>query len=325
MTNRRIHPVGTLGSVLVTGAAGFIGSHLVDLLLAEGWDVVGLDNFDGAYDPQIKRANVAPHLENAGYRLVEADVCDYDQVRERVPRNVQVVVHVAALTVTERGVTHPVHAAEVNFRGGLNLMELCRKRGVRQFVLASCGSVYGVASGLPWKEDTIPVPVNPLDGAKLATEQFGHCYARLYGMQFVSVRLFNVYGPRENPGAFMPTLLDAIVNGTSLRVPGDVHARRDFTYVDDAVRALRLAMSFGAAPSDVFNIGSGSSVSVMELVHELEALTDRRASLRLVARKDGDLLDSWCDVGKARRTLGFRPQVPLRTGLQRYLKWYMSR
>jgi UDP-glucuronate 4-epimerase len=312
-------------TVLVTGAAGFIGSHLVDLLLGEGWGVVGLDNFDQAYDPRLKRLNIAAHVRHPEYRLLETDVRNYEDLQDQVPRDIQIVVHIAARTGTEEGVANPVEAAEVNFRGALNLLELCRTRRVRQFILASCGSVYGAADGLPWKEDAVPMPVNPLDGAKLATEHFGHCYSRLYGLQFVSARLFNVYGPREHPRSLVTSLVQSLLEGERLRIAGDTQARRDFTYVGDAVLALRLAMSFGAAPSEVFNIGSGESVSMMELVHELETITARRATLQTVARRPGDLLDSWGDVAKARRALGFAARVSLEEGLRRFLDWYLNR
>ncbi len=311
-------------TVLVTGAAGFIGSHLVDLLLSEGWNVVGLDNFDTGYDPRLKRENIAAHIRSPSYRLIEADVRKLDELSGRFPDDIQIVVHMAAGTGSAAGVLHPLEAAAINFQGTLNLLELCRTRRIRQFILSSCGGVYGVAHGLPWTENTIPMPVNPLDGAKLASEQLGHCYSSQYGLQFVSVRLFNVYGPREQPGSLVTMLCDALVAGRLLRIPGDPQGRRDFTYVGDAVQALRLAMSFGATPSEVFNVGSGESSSMIELVHALESITAMRASVETVARPAGDLLDSWADVGKARRALGFTPRVSLREGLERFLDWYFA-
>jgi UDP-glucuronate 4-epimerase len=311
-------------TVLVTGAAGFIGSHLVDLLLSEGWNVVGLDNFDTGYDPALKRRNIALHLAHPSYQLVEADVRNLGELQERLPDDIRIVVHMAAGAVGASMVQQPLDAAAVNFQGTLNLLELCRTRRIRQFILASCGGVYGVAADLPWTEDTIPIPVNPLDAARLAAEQLGHCYSRLYAMQFVSVRLFNVYGPREQPGSMLTLLCDALVAGRFLAIPGDPHGRRDFTYVGDAVEALRLAMSFGATPSAVFNIGSGESSSMIELVRTLESITAMRASIATVARPAGELLDCWADVGKARRALGYAPRVLLREGLTRFLDWYFA-
>jgi nucleoside-diphosphate-sugar epimerase len=146
----------------------------------------------------------------------------------------------------------------------------------------------------------------------------------LYGLQFVSVRLFNVYGPREQPGSLMTELCDAIVAGRFVAIPGDAEARRDFTYIADAVKALRLAMSFGATPSEVFNVGSGESVSMSQLVRELESLTAMRASIKSVGRQEGALIDSWGNVEKARRALGFTAHVPLKEGLRRFVAWYLG-
>jgi UDP-glucuronate 4-epimerase len=310
--------------VLVTGAAGFIGSHLVDHLLAEGWNVLGVDSFDASYDTSLKRRNIAEHLRHDAYSLIEADVRDLRDVRSRITTTVQVVVHIAARTDRLSGVTSPLDAADVNLGGALNLLEFCRMRRVRQFVFASCGSVYGVAPGLPWTEETIPRPTNPLDAAKLAAEQFGHSYSRLYGVQFVGLRLFNVYGPREQPRSMITRLCRALISETLVDVPGDGEARLDLTYVADAVQALRLAMSFGAAPAGIMNVGSGEPVSLSNLIHELESITGKRATLQTVAPAEGDLLDCWADVGKAKRALGYSPKVRLRDGLRRFLDWYMS-
>jgi nucleoside-diphosphate-sugar epimerase len=191
-------------------------------------------------------------------------------------------------------------------------------------VLVSCGSIYGGARGFPWNDGTVPLPINPLDGARLAVEQMGHCYGRLYGVQFVSVRLFNVYGPRQSPGSLILSMCDSLLAGQPLLIPGDAQAKRDFTFVTDAAHALRLAMSYGASRSEVFNVGSGEVISLQELVQELEAMTGRKASMRNVARVDGGAIDSWADVAKARRALGFTPRVRLREGLRRFVEWYLA-
>jgi nucleoside-diphosphate-sugar epimerase len=283
-----------------------------------------LDYFDPEEDTRRKREIVATHKRRNLYEFVECDVRDLRALGERLPRGIQIVAHAAGRSSPTPTDADPVAAAEVNFQGALNLLEFCRMRRIHQFVLASCGGVYGGASGFPWVEEALPRPINPFDCARLGAEQFGHCYSALYSLQFVALRLFNVYGPGDASHSPVPALCRALLEGRKLQIAGDPDARRDFTYVDDAVRALRIAMSYGATRWDVFNIGSGNAVSMRALVHELETITGRKGAVQITARHSGDLLDSWGSLDKAERVLGYTPKVGLRDGLRRYLEWFLK-
>src|ERR1044071_7426921 len=220
----------------ITGAAGFIGSHLVDRLLAENWQVIAFDNFDPFYEPSIKERNIATHLRHAGYRLVRGDIRNERALQEALATHVDVIVHLAARAGVRPSIADPIGYQDVNVRGTQNLLEAARRAGVSQFLFASSSSVYGVNPRVPWSEDDhVLLPISPYASTKVSGELLGHVYSHLYGMRFVALRFFTAYGPRQRPDLAIHASARRIGADQALPVFGDGSTRRDYTYIDDII------------------------------------------------------------------------------------------
>ncbi|MBE3581285.1 MAG: GDP-mannose 4,6-dehydratase [Thermoanaerobacteraceae bacterium] len=309
-------------SALVTGGAGFIGSHLVDRLLAEGWFVTVVDNFDPFYDPVIKRRNIAPHLEYKNYKLVEADIRDLETLRERLKNDYDVIVHLAAKAGVRPSIKDPVTYQEVNVRGTQNLLELAREWGTRQFVFASSSSVYGVNPNVPWREDDcVLMPISPYAATKVAGELLGHVYSHLYGIRFVALRFFTVYGPRQRPDLAIHKFARLMLKGEPIPVYGDGSSRRDYTYIDDVIQGVRAAMDYNKTQYEVINLGNNRTVSLMELIRTLEEVLGVKAKLEYLPHQPGDVPQTWADVEKAGRLLNYYPTTNLLEGILRFAAW----
>ena len=307
---------------LVTGGAGFIGSHLVDRLLQEGWRVTVIENFDPFYDPDAKRANVAAHAVDPRFRLVEADIRDPNALRAEAEGDVDVVVHLAAKAGVRPSIAEPVVYQEVNVEGTQNLLELAKERGVRQFVFASSSSVYGVNPNVPWREeDHVLLPISPYASTKVSGELMGHVYSHLYGIRFVALRFFTVYGPRQRPDLAIHKFARRILNGEPIPVYGDGSTRRDYTYVDDVVAGIRAAMDYDGSPFEVINLGNNRTVSLSEMIQAVEKAVGVEARIERLPMQPGDVPQTWADVSKAERLLGYRPQTAFADGLDAFAAW----
>lgn len=306
---------------LVTGAAGFIGSHLVDRLLDEGWRVTAVDNFDSFYDPAIKRRNIASHLERASYSLVEGDLRD-PATAARMPEEVDVVVHLAARAGVRPSIEQPLLYNDVNVSGTQALLEWCRANQVKQFVFASSSSVYGVNPRTPWREDDpVLLPISPYASTKVSGELLGHVYSHLYGIRFLALRFFTVYGPRQRPDLAIHKFARRMLAGLPIPVYGTGEMRRDFTYVADTVDGIVAAMSYDATPYEVINLGNDAPVTVLELVRAIEAALGERAVIDWQPEQPGDVPQTWASVDKAARLLGYRPRRRLEEGLAHFARW----
>src|SRR5919206_3982908 len=216
-------------SVLVTGAAGFIGSHLVDRLLRDGWEVTGVDNFDDFYAAALKRGNIAEHLGHPAYAFVETDIRDAGALAARLSRRYDVIVHLAAKAGVRPSIAHPMLYQDVNVRGTQNLLELAKARGISQFVFASSSSVYGVNPNVPWREDDhVLQPISPYASTKVSGELLGHVYSHLYGIRFIALRFFTVYGPRQRPDLAIHKFAKRIAEQRPIQMFGDGTTRRDY-------------------------------------------------------------------------------------------------
>ncbi|MCL6557888.1 MAG: GDP-mannose 4,6-dehydratase [Firmicutes bacterium] len=309
-------------SVLVTGGTGFIGSHLVDRLLAEGWRVTVVDNLDPFYDPDIKRNNVAPHLDSANYTLLEADIRDLDGLRKRLSGDYEVIVHLAAKAGVRPSIRDPIGYQEVNVRGTQNVLELAKEWGIKQFVFASSSSVYGVNPNVPWREDDpVLLPISPYAATKVAGELLGHVYSHLYGIRFIALRFFTVYGPRQRPDLAIHKFARLMLRGEPVPVYGDGSTRRDYTYIDDVGQGIRAAMDYTGSLYEVINLGNNKTVGLLEMVRALEEVLGVKAKVEFLPPEPGDVPQTWADVEKARRLLGYRPLTAFRDGLAEFAEW----
>jgi UDP-glucuronate 4-epimerase len=307
---------------LVTGGAGFIGSHLVDSLLDDGWAVTAFDNFDPFYDRAVKERNVEAHRHYARYRLIEGDLRDLDGMRRALPGDYDVVVHLAAKAGVRPSIEDPVSYQEVNVRGTQNLLELAREWGVRRFVFASSSSVYGVNKNVPWSEaDQVLQPISPYASTKVSGELLGHVYSHLHGIRFLGLRFFTVYGPRQRPDLAIHKFARLMLAGHPIPVFGDGSTRRDYTYVDDVVSGIRAAMEYDRTMYEVVNLGNNETVTLLEMIQGLEAALDLKADIQWMPEQPGDVPQTWADLEKARQILGYRPSTSYPSGVGRFAEW----
>jgi len=308
-------------NALVTGGAGFIGSHLVDRLLAEHWRVTVLDNFDPWYDTTIKRGNLAPHADNPDFRLIEGDICDRAGLQSAAA-GYDVIVHLAARAGVRPSIEDPLGYQEVNVCGTQNLLELARQIGVKQFVFASSSSVYGISPEVPWREDqSVLLPISPYASTKVSGELLGHVYSHLYGIRFLGLRCFTVYGPRQRPDLAIHKFARQISRGEPIPLYGDGRTRRDYTFVSDIVEGVRSAMDFTGSQYEVINLGSGRPVLLTDMVRTLEEAMGKHAVLRWLEEQPGDVPQTYACIEKARELLGFEPRTELAAGVASFVKW----
>lgn len=314
-------------NILVTGGAGFIGSHLVDRLLAEGeWRVTVVDHFNDFYEPEIKRANVSGHLQNSNYNLFEADVRERDAL-ERVfaVANFDCIVHLAARAGVRPSLEQPLLYSQTNIEGTVNLLELARQNNIKQFVFGSSSSVYGINAKVPFsEEDPIRQPISPYAATKAAGELLCHTYTHLYGMRSVCLRFFTVYGPRQRPDLAIHKFARLISQGKPIPVFGDGTTRRDYTYVDDIIAGVRAAINYDQTNYEVVNLGESRTVELRELISLLEKELDLPAKIDRQPPQPGDVPQTFADISKARRLLGYDPQTQIESGIKRFVEWFRN-
>jgi len=301
---------------LVTGGGGFIGSHLCRFLVERGDEVIVLDNFSTG-----KREN----LEGLDVQLIEGDIREFSHVLKAI-KGVDTVFHQAALCSVARSVEDPRRTHEVNTTGTLNLFEASRKSGVRRVVFASSSSVYGDSVSLPKEESMPTAPLSPYAISKLVGEHYAAMYWRLFELETVGLRYFNVFGPRQDPdseyAAVIPKFLHAIINGEEVQVHGDGLQSRDFTYVDNVVQANCAAATATEAAGQVFNIACGERWSLLELLKKLESTLQLDANMAFRDRRVGDVKHSQASIEKARQLLGYSPAVDFDEGIKRTVAWF---
>ncbi len=308
--------------VLVTGAAGFIGSHVADALLRRGDAVVGLDNFDDFYSRDIKERNLAATRAHSSFELVEGDIRDAELLhRTLAERTVKAVLHLAARAGVRPSIARPELYADVNVRGTATVLEAARRAGVDKVVYASSSSVYGARATPPFTEDgDVDHPVSPYAATKRAAELLAFAHHQLYGGDVIGLRFFTVYGPRQRPDMAIAQFTRLIDEGRPAPVYGDGEARRDFTYIDDIVQGVLGALD-RATGCRVYNLGESATTTVNELVRMIGLALGKTPQVERRPNAPGDVPLTYADIRRARSELGYDPQVPLAEGLRRYVAW----
>lgn len=318
--------------ILLTGGAGFIGSHVAEALLRRGVELTIVDNLSRFYSPARKKSNLEEIRRTGKYRFVNQDIRSASGMRELIARiRPEAVIHLAACAGVRPSIEQPLLYERVNIGGTLNLLELCRQYKVGKFIFGSSSSVYGMTSKTPFSENQGELrPVSPYGATKLAGEALGYTYAHLYDFPVICLRFFTVYGPRQRPDLAIHKFTALIEAGKPLPIFGDGTTGRDYTYVDDIVSGVIAALDYepprdAGAPFEVFNLGNSHPVTLAELVRLLEEATGRKALKDQKALQPGDVLITWADISKSSRILGYRPSTRLEEGLKKFVAWYRSR
>jgi UDP-glucuronate 4-epimerase len=309
--------------VLITGAAGFIGSHLMERLLARGDYVLGLDDFNDYYDPAIKRRNVAEALKNERFKLYEADICDEAALRHIFElERPDVVVHLAARAGVRPSLKDPNLYHRVNVIGGQHVLDACRDIRPSHLVFASSSSVYGGSTDVPFKEDN-PVhrPISPYAATKRMNELQAHVYSHVHGLNVTMLRFFTVYGPRQRPDMAIHMFTKAILEGKPVAMFGDGSMRRDYTYIDDVIDGLVRCVD-RPFRYEIFNLGEHHTTSLRELIDLIAKHCGKPARIEQKPKQPGDVEITYADIDHAREMLGYNPQFTMDEGIARYVAWY---
>jgi len=315
--------------VVLTGGAGFIGSHLAEALLRRGVQLWILDNLDEFYSPAWKKANLEDVRRVGSYEFSQVDICDVVRLRETLERaRPDVVTHLAARAGVRPSIEQPRSYEQVNVAGTLNLLEMCRQLAVSKLVFGSSSSVYGATSQVPFSENQVELrPISVYAATKLAGEMLCYTYAHLFALPVICLRFFTVYGPRQRPDLAIHKFTALIEAGKPVPIFGDGSAGRDYTWVDDIVAGVMAAVdhepqSVGGVPFELFNLGNSHPVKLAEMVELLERITGKRAIVERNPPQPGDVPLTWADISKAGRSLGYRPATRLDEGLERFVAWY---
>jgi len=311
-------------NTLVTGGAGFIGSHLVDRLLAEGgWRVTVVDDFNDFYSPEIKHSNIAEHVKSSDYRVVDADIRDTStMIALFAEYKFDVIAHLAARAGVRPSLAEPKLYAETNINGTLNLLELAKEHNIKQFVFGSSSSVYGINAKVPFAEnDPIFNPISPYAATKAAGELLCHTYSHLYDIRCVCLRFFTVYGSRQRPDLAIHKFSKLISEGRPIQVFGDGTSRRDYTYIDDIIQGVRAAIDYDRSMYEIFNLGESQTTELNELISLLERSLDLQAVIDRQPMQPGDVPATFADISKSRELLGYNPTTKIADGIPKFVEW----
>ncbi|MEJ6580900.1 MAG: GDP-mannose 4,6-dehydratase [Akkermansiaceae bacterium] len=308
--------------MLVTGGAGFIGSHLVEALLADGHTITVFDDFNHYYDPQIKWKNVSGFQDQV--TIVEGDIRDAILVERTFTKgNFDTVIHLAARAGVRPSIQSPKLYFTTNIDGTFNLLDACRHHKVKDFIFASSSSVYGVNEKVPFAEtDALIRTISPYAATKLAGEQICSNYSHLFGIRCMCLRFFTVYGPRQRPDLAISKFTERILAGEQIEQYGDGSTARDYTYVEDIVSGIIAALNYRKSSFEIFNLGGSATTTLAELIQLVEAACEKKAQIKVVEEQPGDVPRTFADVSKAHKLLGYAPHTPIAEGVKKYVAWF---
>jgi UDP-glucuronate 4-epimerase len=313
---------------LITGGAGFIGSHVVKRLLNTDKNalITCIDNFDPFYSREIKALNISEFKTNSSFRLLDCDLATTTakQLGDTIMQPVDVIIHLAAKAGVRPSILNPLSYQQANVLGLQNLLDFAKERNITQFVFASSSSVYGVNDHFPWKEDEQLLPISPYAMTKLAGEMLGHVYSKLFGIRFIALRFFTVYGPGQRPDLAIHKFTKSILSGKLISMYGDGSTSRDYTYIDDTVQGIVAATKYDRANFEIINLGNNYSVSLKELISSIENVVGTKSTIEQLPEQPGDVPKTFADISKAKRLLGYEPQTRLDDGLEEFYKWFVQ-
>jgi UDP-glucuronate 4-epimerase len=311
--------------ILVTGGAGFIGSHLVEKLLGAGHAAAILDDFNDFYDPQIKRANIAALSKDVPVHHV--DLRENAAVRNLFHREkFDTIAHLAARAGVRPSIQHPQLYYDTNVAGTLHLLDAARATGVERFIFASSSSVYGVSKTVPFSEEQhLTQTISPYAATKVAAEFLCSTYSHLYKLRVVALRYFTVYGPRQRPDLAIHQFTKKIHVGQPIDQFGDGTTRRDYTYIDDIIQGTMAAFTYNGPLFDIFNLGESETIQLKDLIEKIEKALGKKAKINQLPEQPGDVPLTCADISKARKLLGYNPTTQLSEGLPRFIEWFMQR
>ena len=316
-----------MSTILVTGGAGFIGSHLCERLLRDGIRVICLDNFDSFYDPNIKIKNAERMAKRFPdlFELVTGDIRNPEHLKRIFEKNkIDSVVHLAARAGVRPSIAEPLLYQDVNIRGTMVLLEACKENGVHNFIFASSSSVYGENQRVPFKEEDLDIqPISPYGATKRAGELLCYSYHHLYGMNIACLRIFTAYGPRQRPEMAIHKFTRLIDQGEKIPIYGDGSSRRDYTYIDDLVDGILGVIRYHNG-FEIYNLGESQTTSLKELIRLIEEAFGKKANLEMLEPQPGDVSTTYADITKAKRMLKYQPKVRMEEGIKRFVEWYKT-
>jgi len=316
-----------MNTILVTGGAGFIGSHLCERLLNDGARVVCLDNFDNFYDPHIKIKNVEGIAKKFSeqFELVTGDIRNPDHLKMIFQKNqVDSVVHLAARAGVRPSIVEPLFYEDVNIRGTIALLEACKEHKIKNLIFASSSSVYGENQRVPFTEGDLDIqPISPYGATKRAGELLCYSYHHLYGMNIACLRIFTAYGPRQRPEMAIHKFTRLIDQGEKIPLFGDGSSRRDYTYIDDLIEGILGVIHYHKG-FEVYNLGESQTTSLKELIGLIESTLGKKANIEVLAPQPGDVSVTYADISKAKQMLKYRPKVKMEEGIKRFVEWYKA-
>ena len=311
--------------ILVTGGAGFIGSHLVEALLKLQYKVIVIDNFDTFYSRSIKEENIGSYINDPECTFLETDICDESVYTKLAKYEIDCIVHLAAKAGVRPSIEKPLDYEYVNIRGTQLLLEFAQKNNIKKFVMASSSSVYGINKNFPWSEsDYVLKPISPYAATKLSTEFIGSVYSELYDISFCALRFFTVYGPRQRPDLAIHKFIKKLLNNEAIDVYGNGDTLRDYTYVDDIVEGIIGAINYNQTKYEIFNLGNSDCISLSELLECIEKEFDKKFIINRMPQQKGDAPKTFADITKAKKLLGYNPQTKITEGISKFKNWIIN-